>query len=163
MSWWWLDEFNMAVLAIALAAALRWGETPERLCVAALAGMPAADAVYHFAVGRGSFYESVDIGHLVIDSFAAAALLLIALNANRIYPLWIAAFQLISVLAHFAREMSATVAGLAYAYLAYVPFHLEVATLLLGIALHAKRVRRMGTYRSWRTSSRRSPAHVLRP
>jgi hypothetical protein len=161
MSWWWIDEFNLGLLAITLAAAIRWGEAPERLCLAVLLGMPSLDALYHFTVGRGAFYESVDVGHFVMDALAAVALLFIAVNANRIYPLWIAAFQSISVLAHFAREVSAAVAALAYAYLAYAPFYLEAATLLLGIGLHANRVRRTGRYRSWRSSLSHSSAPAL--
>src|SRR5690606_33409118 len=118
-SWWWLDEFNMALLAITLAASLRWGAGPERLCAAVIVGMQGADAVLHAVADRGAVYHSVDAGHLAIDASAALAFLLIAVNANRIYPLWIAALQLISVLAHFARQASETIAGLAYAYLAY--------------------------------------------
>jgi hypothetical protein len=162
ISWWWLEEFNAAMLAIALASALRWGTGPERLCVAVMIGMQAVDAVYHVIAGRGAFYQSVDIGHLVIDAAAAAAFLAVALNANRIYPLWMAAFQLTSVLAHFAREVNPEGAGLAYAYLGYGPFYLELVVLMTGIALHARRVRQTGTYRSWRASSSPSPGPTQR-
>src|SRR5690606_4716121 len=110
-----------------------WGAGPERLCAAVLVGMQGADAVLHAVAGRGALYHSVDTGHLAIDLVAALAFLLIAVNANRIYPLWMAAFQLISVLAHFARQASATVAGLAYAYLGYGPFYLEILVALGGI------------------------------
>ena len=158
--WWWLDELNMALLAVTLAASLRWGAGPERLCAAVIVGMQGADAVLHAVADRGAVYHSVDAGHLAIDVSAALAFLVIAVNANRIYPLWIAALQLISVLAHFARQASETIAELAYAYLAYGPFYLEILVALGGIALHARRVRRTGTYRSWRTSSSPSPART---
>lgn len=161
--WWWLNEFNTAALAIALLAALRWGAAPERLCTAILIVMQVVDAVYHFVVGRGAFYLSVDIGHLIIDCLVAIALVAVAVNANRIYPLWMAALQLISVLAHFARETSVSVEGLAYAYLGYGPFYLELVALLTGIALHARRTRKGGIYRSWRVSSSRSPAYAPKP
>lgn len=162
-SWWWLGEFNMALLAVALAASLRWGASPERLCVAVLIGMQGADLAYHGFAGTDAFYHSVNIGHLVIDVLAAVAFLVIAANANRVYPLWLAAFQWISVLAHFAREVSATVAELAYAYLGYGPFYVAVAVTLGGIAMHARRRRRIGTYRSWRISSNRSQALGRKP
>jgi len=161
--WWWLDELNMALLAITLAASLRWGAAPERLCAAVIVGMQGADAALHAIAGRGAFYHSVDVGHLAIDLLAALAFLHIAVNANRIYPLWLAAFQLISVLAHFARQASDTVAGLAYAYLGYGPFYLEIVVVLGGIALHARRVRRTGIYRSWRVSSNPSRALTRKP
>ena len=50
ISWWWLNEFDAAMLALVLAAALRWGAGPERLCVAVLVGMEAIDLVYHLIV-----------------------------------------------------------------------------------------------------------------
>lgn len=163
ISWWWLNEFNTAMLALVLAAALRWGAGPERLCAAIMVGMDAIDLVYHFIVGRGAFYESVDIGHLLIDLAAATAFLAVALKANRIYPLWMAALQLISVLAHFAREVNPRAAGLAYAYLGFGPFYLELVVLFAGIALHANRVRRKGMYRSWRASSSRLREPTRKP
>jgi hypothetical protein len=163
ISWWWLNEFDTAMLALVLAAARRRGAGPERLCAAVMVGMEALDLVYHFIVGRGAFHESVDIGHLVIDLAAGAAFLFVALKANRIYPLWMAALQLTSVLAHFAREANPHAAGLAYAYLGYGPFYLELVVLFAGIALHARRVRRKGTYRSWRVSSSRLREQTRKP
>ena len=163
ISWWWLDEFDRVMLALVLVAALRWGAAPERLCAGVMVGMEVLDLVYHFIVGRGAFYESVDIGHLLIDLAAGIAFLAVALNANRIYPLWMAALQLTSVLAHFAREVNSDAAGLAYAYLGYGPFYLELVVLFAGIALHARRVRRKGTYRSWRVSSSRLREQTRKP
>ena len=52
ISWWWLNEFDAAMLALVLAAALRWGAGPERLCVAVLVGMEAVDRLDHVVGGN---------------------------------------------------------------------------------------------------------------
>ncbi len=148
MNWFWL--FNFLSIALLIVAALRWGAGPERVCVAALFGMIITDRAYHAILGRGTIYGSVDIGHLVIDALVAAIFIGVALTANRVYPLWLAAFQLLSVVSHFAREMSGTVAKFAYALLNYAPYYFLLAILAGGIWRHALRRKRYGPYRSWR-------------
>src|SRR3546814_8257003 len=90
--------------------------------------MNVADRIYHALVGRGTIYGSVDIGHLIIDMLVAAVFIGVALKANRVYPLWLSAFQLVSVVSHFAREESRKIAELAYFLMNYVPYY---ALLLL--------------------------------
>lgn len=163
MSWLW--SFNFLSIAILGAAALRWGAGPERICAAALFLMNLGDRVYHALIGRGTIYGSVDIGHLVIDVLVAAVFIGVALGANRIYPLWLSAFQLVSVVSHFAREASGKVAEIAYFLMNYAPYYCILLILTGGIWRHAMRTRRHGPYRSWRTSSHPSPAiaHPLPP
>src|SRR3546814_14663802 len=72
-------------------------ELPERICAAALLAMNVADRIYHALVWRGTIYGSVDIGHLIIDMFVAAVFIGVALKPNRVYPLWLSAFQMVSV------------------------------------------------------------------
>jgi hypothetical protein len=131
-------------------AAWRWGAAPERWCAASLLFMVIADRVYHLIADRGTIYLSVDVGHLAIDLTAAAILIGVALWANRIYPLWLAAFQSLAVLAHFTREASTSVAAMAYAILSYAPTVFLIVILASAIWLHTRRIRRHGPYRDWR-------------
>lgn len=156
MSWLW--SFNIVSILLLCAAAWRWGAGPERICAAALLVMNVADRIYHLLAGRGTIYASVDIGHLVIDLAVAAVFITVALRANRVYPLWLSAFQLVSVISHFAREVNGTAAQLAYALMNYLPYYAILTILAAGIALHARRTRRLGHYRAWRGSSNPSPA-----
>src|SRR3546814_9683392 len=119
----WIWSFNFLSVAILGVAALRWGAGPERICAAALLAMNVADRIYHALVGRGTIYGSVDIGHLIIDMLVAAVFIGVALKANRVYPLWLSAFQLVSVVSHFAREESRKIAELAYFLMNYVPYY----------------------------------------
>jgi hypothetical protein len=103
-------------------------------------------------VGRGTLYGSVDLGHLVIGVSTAVVLVAVALHSNRIYPLWLSAFQGLVIISHFTREASARISFLAYALLTYGPSILQIAILSCGIVLHARRVSRHGKYPSWRDS-----------
>lgn len=149
--------FNIVTMLLLLAAAFRWGTGPERICAAVIAAQNVGDRIYHLVVERGTIYASVDIGHLVSDLLGAAIFIGVALYANRVYPLWISAFQLVSVISHFVREVDGGVGVVAYAVLTYAPYNFILLILAGGIWAHARRVRRYGPYRSWRTSSNLSP------
>lgn len=88
-----LQIANLVMMFLFGAAALRWGAAPERICVAILGFVTLADPVYHLLAGHGAIYGSVDLGHLTFDLMMAAGFIAVALWANRIYPLWLAAFS----------------------------------------------------------------------
>ena len=146
----WLDEFNALTALLLVLAAWRWGDAPERFSVAALLSMLVTDEYYHLLFGPATVYESVDLGHLLIDLGGAFQFVAIALYANRTFPLCLAAFQILSVIAHFARLELNDIGLFAYALLNYGPYYFEIAVILLGIALHARRKARFGDYPSWR-------------
>lgn len=153
---------NLASVAILAIAALRWGDAPERACAATLFVMTYGDAAYHALLLQGPVYGTVDIWHLFIDLGVAAAFIAIAFRANRVYPLWLAAFQLVSVISHFARELTETLPKLAYGLMTYVPYYVVILVMALGLWHHARRQGRYGPYRSWRTSSSPSRAGARR-
>lgn len=159
MSWTWI--FNIVTMLLILAAAFRWGTGPERICAAVIAAQNVGDRIYHLVVGRGTIYASVDIGHLISDVLAAGIFIGVALRANRVYPLWISAFQLVCVISHFVREVDGGVGIMSYAVLTYAPYNFILLILAGGIWTHARRVKRYGPYRSWRTSS--SPSLAASP
>lgn len=155
-----VNVVNLAYVALLSAAALRWGAAPERVCAATLFLMTYGDAAYHAAVGQGPIYGTVDIAHLLIDVCVAAAFIGVALRANRVYPLWLAAFQLVSVVSHFAREVTEIFPKLAYGLMTYVPYYVVLLIMAGGIWRHAMRTKRHGPYRSWRSSSSPSRARM---
>lgn len=153
----WLWEFNLISMALLVLAVLRWGAGPERVCAATIAFMNLGDRLYHAVIDRGTLYASVDLGHLFIDVVAAALFIGVALRANRVYPLWLSAFQLVSVISHFAREMDAKLVTFAYGLMTYAPYYFILLILTSGLLTHARREKRYGPYPSWRTSSNPSP------
>lgn len=151
----WLQIAAIVALVI---AAWRYGSDPERILAGTLAGMMVGDSGYHALLEGRGFMPSPEIIHLGIDLTALAIATAVALVANRFYPLWFAAFQLIALMAHFANEMAPGVARLAYGIMYIGPSYFQIILLAGGIWFHRRRVRRYGPYRSWRTSSLRSRA-----
>ena len=50
-------------------------------------------------------YSSVETGVLIVDSLALLGFVLLALGSRRFWPLWVAGFQLTSVLSHFLKAL----------------------------------------------------------
>lgn len=143
---------QIAAIAMLVVAAWRVGAGPERVLAGLLAWFYGADAIHHAIVGWQPASD-VGIGHLAIDSVGLLVAGTVALSANRIYPLWFAAFQLIALMAHLARNVADGTQTAAYQILFMAPSFVQIIILACGIALHRRRVRRYGPYRSWRTSS----------
>lgn len=143
------------ILALVLATgwlAFRRGGPPERLAAAIIVGWIVSDAIYHVLFGPSGF-ASVDPVHLVLDSAELAAILWLALRANRMWPLWAAAAQLICVTGHLAALIEPGGMQRAYWAMTQLPQYIQLTALLCGAVAHARRERRLGgPYRSWRYS-----------
>lgn len=150
------DEAQQAALILLLAAALRWGAGPERLVAATICSITLADKAYHLIFGSGVELGSINVGHFVIDAAACCSLIFIALAANRMYTLWIGAFQILALLSHPVRLVAQQVSPIAYAIMQIAPSYFQIGLLAGGIWLHHRRSRANGTYRSWRHSSSHS-------
>jgi hypothetical protein len=151
-----------AIFLIMAVVAWRRGAGPERACAAVPLGMYLGDMAYHAIFGAAHFAQ-IDLGHLAIDALAEAAYMAIALQANRIYPIWLAGSQLIALVSHFSRGLSPAIGMRAYAILIMGPIYLQIGIQLWGLIAHLRRVKRTGSYRSWRSSSSpsRKPAPAI--
>lgn len=149
---------SFLVMLLLVVAAWRWGSSPERICASVpFVVFGPVDFAYHALLGRGTFYATLDVGHFAGDLAVVVTFFAVSLRANRVYPLWLTALQLLTLLGHFSRQVSETIGQLAYALLSYGPFILQATTLAVAIYLHSRRVRRYGSYPSWRNSFSHSP------
>jgi len=142
------------ILIFALVCGACWlgyrkGGPPERLAAVSIVVWIVADAVYHLLFGPSGF-DKVDPVHLVLDGGELAAIVWLALNANRTWPLWAAAAQVICVCGHVALLIEGDGMRRAYWAMTQLPQYIQLLALLLGATAHARRVRLMGRYRSWR-------------
>ena len=154
----WINRGTLlfvAMLAVG-AASLKYGGAPERLLAASVLAAMVLDRFYHLAASGGatvwsfSDYSRVDVGHLVLDSALLLSMAAIALTANRVYPIWIAGLQIVTLLTHFGRASAAEIQPLAYAIMTYAPFYLQLILMVAGLVFHTRRRKRRGEYRDWR-------------
>jgi len=137
--------FGSAFVAVAR------GGAPERLAAGIIVCWILADVAYHLMFGPSGF-ERVDPVHLVLDGGELVAIVWLALRANRMWPLWAAAAQLICVSGHLALFIEPHGMRRAYWVMTQLPQYIQLTALVLGAVAHERRLQRIGPYRSWRFS-----------
>ncbi len=153
-----LDLFNtyrvvvQHTAALLLAAAIwRWGGSPERWLIGifvSTAVLPVYPLLWlHVVLSNEEVLLQV---WFVIDMIAAGLFILVALNANRNYPLWIAGFQLVALVAFVVQALVDAVSPLAAAILIIGPSYGILLVLAAGFLRHHRREQRSGPYREWR-------------
>jgi hypothetical protein len=132
-------RFILALVLLAAAAlyAFRRGGTPEKQVATILVGIQLTDMAYHW-LGGESIYDNVDTFHAFNDGWALLALVAVALTANRFWPLWVAALQVIASFSHYARMVDLSVPPMAYAVMIRVPLWGQIFVLLLGTWNYAR-------------------------
>jgi hypothetical protein len=154
-----IDLFNnhrgdlQHVVSLLLGLAMwRWGGGPERGMAVFFTGVLILPLVAFRIFGTGTLiFGNLAVLYVGLDVIALIGFVLIALNANRNYPLWIAGLQLVAVGAHMVRGFADAVSPLAYAILAIGPSYAQLFLMLIGLLRHRLRLRRFGEYRDWRT------------
>lgn len=155
-----LDFFNVYrvaaqhLFAILLAAAIwRWGGGPERwLAAIFIASMVVPVYPIRWVWDVTGSYDTYTQAWFVIDVIAAGLFVAVALNANRNYPLWIAGFQVVALVAYVVQALVEAVSPLASAILIIGPSYCILLVLGAGFVRHLVRLRRFGPYRDWRES-----------
>ncbi|WP_404480769.1 hypothetical protein [Novosphingobium sp. BL-52-GroH] len=158
--WSWKGEAQFAAYALLFCLCLARGAAPERILSGVLLAMPAVDRLHHAVVGGSIVWRHADLGHVAIDAVVMACTFVVALHANRVYPLWIAGAQIISVFGHAYRLGLEEINRNAYDTMAVTPSYIQLVAMIAGIAFHMSRRRRLGSYPSWRRSSSLTQAHA---
>ena len=144
--------FTQDILALAIClAALVWGGGPERAIAAVwLIFFELASHSYDLFLRDGYQFAQIDGFLASLDVSAGVPLIAIALNANRNYPLVIAAIQLLAMSAHLARGVIEAISPIAYFTMLVAPGWILLIVLGLGVMRHKARLERHHEYRDWR-------------
>lgn len=145
------DEAQRLLAFVVCTSCLVFGGGPERaLALVWLTLFELIQMSYLWAYGSAFGTPGLALAYMVIDALATVMFGWIALQANRIYTLWIAGFQVIALLAHLSHELTPSISQLAYAILVMAPSYFQLALLTGGLLAHVRRRRKFGPYRDWR-------------
>ncbi len=122
----------MTLLALATALAFWRGGWPERAVASIMVAWAAIDRLFHYLFPDAEIYTSVDLWHLAGDLTGLALFLLVALRADRIWPLWVCSLQLLAVVGHVLRFADDTMFELVYAIFIRFPFWASIMLVLWG-------------------------------
>ena len=101
-------------------------------------------------------FRDVEVWVLAVDAATFAAFLVLALRAERFWPLWMTGLLGVGLVAHLAKLLSPGVVPWAYAVVLSVWSYPMLLLLVLGTRGHRKRLTKYGADRSWTTSFTRS-------
>ncbi|MCW1986004.1 UNVERIFIED_ORG: hypothetical protein M2348_001736 [Sphingomonas sp. R1F5B] len=134
-----ITAFLLLITAVTIHAALRGG-VPERCAAAAM--VLAAIATSLTDVKAPLPFRTVQWQLVWIDAALLVVLLVIALTANRFWPLWIAAIQCLALGAHASRAFAPDILPLAYWLIVGKLSYPMLLLLVIGTERHHRRSRR---------------------
>jgi hypothetical protein len=141
------EAFVAIIFVTSTLFALIKGGAPERTTAAIFIFMMVSDPFVHeFTPER---YNALDPGHLIIDLIGWIAICAIAMRANRLWPLCVAALQTISVMSHLVRMIDYSIHPAAYAIMQVASSYPLLLTLSVGTYMHQKRMSMNGSDPAW--------------
>lgn len=135
------------VLIAALGYVLRRGGAPERIVAALFVVAAVATSIVPF--DYKSTFHILNWGVLAVDLTLFACLLLVALRANRFWPIWLAAFQLVELGIHGVRAYDANLWAIVYGRAIGLIAYPMMLLLVIGTNRHRQRVMMSGAESAW--------------
>jgi len=149
-----VNYFFVALLTVCTAYAFLAGGAPERIGAAAYA--LAAGATHLIVTAHSERWMTVEMGVFIVDALVFVIFVLLALRANRFWPIWVSAFLGLGVLGHLGRLAGPDVFWWAYAVILTIWSYPILAAIAVGTWLHRRRLALYGVDPSWSISSARS-------
>ena len=129
------------------AYALRRGGAPEKIGATILVvGSLLTSAA---ASGFPARFRSVEGGILIVDLICVVAFLALALRADRFWPLWVAALQIMGTAVHAAKFVDPAIVGRTYAFMLAIWSYPMILLMITGTWRHQQRLVRFGIDKSW--------------
>lgn len=143
--------YRMLLLAC-WAYALGRGGAPEKIGASILlVGSFLTNGVLIAAAISGSpvRFQSVELGVVIVDLFCSVAFLALALRADRFWPLWVAALQILGTAAHAVRFVDPEIVGRTYAFMLAFWSYPMIVLMIVGTWRHRRRLALFSADRSW--------------
>ena len=137
-----------AFLVLSASFALSKGGAPERLGAAAIVAMAVLQAISRLF--EPSRLYSTDPVAAVIDGYGVLSFGVLAIYANRAWPIWATSLQILSLTSHFAQEVGPASRPGIYIVMKSAPTFFVIIALLVGTASHQTRMRRFGKDPGWK-------------
>lgn len=150
----------LALLAIAAGYSAVRGGAPER--IAAAACVLATMLTFFARSPTHTRYAGVEVGILIVDASLFLVLTILAVTANRFWPIWIAAFQVVALISHGLRLVDVEVNNRAYKFALAIMSDITLIVIILAVARHRLRVKRIGADPPWKPSFKRAAPDSLR-
>ncbi|MBQ1500386.1 MAG: hypothetical protein IIZ38_18930 [Sphingomonas sp.] len=141
------SAFYVGLAAGGCAYAMRCGGAPERIAGWIILATVLADPLLHLVLQPR--FREVDPTHLIVDIARFAGLTAIALRANRYWPIWLSAFQLLALAAHLAKAMDVAIHPVVYGVMQVVWSYGILIGLILATRTHRRLTANGATRRSW--------------
>lgn len=129
--------------------AVRRGGKPEMFGASIIALNLCVDLGVEYWVGLGGF-STFSISRFLIDLIELGLILFLALTANRVWPMFSAATQLLAVGGSVAVLGSDQGMQISYWAVTQLPLFGQLGALAIGTYLHMRRRAIVGPYRDWR-------------
>jgi hypothetical protein len=100
-------------------------------------------------ISQSGTFQSVEIGILLVDLVCLLVFVAIALAADRFWPLWVAALQLIGTAGHAASLVDPAIVPRVYAFMVSVWAYPMIILMIVGTWRHQQRLARLGVDKSW--------------
>ncbi len=127
------------------------GRGPEKTLAIALSSVGALNLLWQAYLPGQTDPVSFRPDQAILDGLVLSSLVIIAMRANRLYPIVMAGAALITMLAHILRWLELFDGRLSYVVLTAVPAHFLVGAFWTGLALHVWRQQQWGPYPEWRS------------
>jgi hypothetical protein len=150
----WHSLLYFLLLFTSIPYALARGGTPERL--AALIMLAAAALTIVALSASVTVYQDAEIGEFEVDLFAFAGFLVLALYADRYWPLLVAGLQGDAVVIHLGKLAQPEILPLGYAIGLSIWSYPILIMLAIGTFRHRRRLARLGGDPAWSSFGRRS-------
>lgn len=129
--------FNVLFTTILFATstlAIIYGKTAERLTAVTLIAASFASPIV-----EKSAFQHVELGTFAVDLWVGVFLLTLALQSDRFWQIWAAAFQMVGLLIHVLRMLVPTIHPFAYSTMSAIWAYPVSVALFIGTLFEARK------------------------